>query len=579
MAAMRDTVSLDGIWSFIPDPSAEGERNGFATPGYDPREWGSVPVPSCFETGSRWLDHYQGVCWYRRNVKVPGAWSGKRISIRFQGVNYRARVFLDGRTAGENGDGFLPFEIDVTGLLIPGNESVLAVEVDNSHHPGDVPGCHVGWRGFGGILRSVTAEAADPARIESIVLKAGHSGSFTADATVKNARGRQITAGLSLSVTSPDGTVLLEQRSSEFTVEAGGAETITFSADLPGAVPWSPQKPVLHTARAELLVDGKAADEMAERFGFRTVEADQDGIRLNGDRIFITGFNRHEDSPRTAMAVDTATTRRDLVEMKEAGANTVRLCHYPHDPSELSMCDELGLLVFAEIPLYFWNDERDGLENREARCSSAARQLERMIVRDRNHPSIIFWSVSNETSEQIPEIAADNRELIRKARALDPTRLCVHVSNHWKDHPEFEEDDVVCVNGYPSMAWDNGPRARWPDPDRSGAAWREDLSRLHERYPGKPILVTEFGYCSFPGTYGHRFGEDTHALVLEEEYRGFDAPYVTGALAWCWADHPWPAGRFLGGLAMSPFGVVSRERTHLLPFHAVRALFRRRLGL
>lgn len=279
------------------------------------------------------------------------------------------------------------------------------------------------------------------------------------------------------------------------------------------------------------------------------------------------------------MAVNKATTRRDLMQIKSAGANVVRLCHYPHDPSELSMRDEIGLLVFAEIPLYFWNDSADGRRNQKIRIRNAKRQIAQMIERDINHASVIFWSVSNETPEQIETVAADNASLVQYARELDPSRLCVHVSNHWRDHPSFDADDVVCVNGYPSMVWGDGKGEPAPDPKNSGETWRNRLAKLHKRYSDRPVLITEFGYCSFPGTFGHRFGEDSHALVIESEFSGLDSPFICGAIIWCWADHPWPAGRFLGGLAISPFGVLSRDRRPLLPFHAAAKVFRKRQGL
>ena len=155
----------------------------------------------------------------------------------------------------------------------------------------------------------------------------------------------------------------------------------------------------------------------------------------------------------------------------------------------------------------------------------------------------------------------------------------MHVSNHWVDAPNFEEDDVVCVNGYPSIDWarrghtpgrDLGPAAEW---------WRSHLAALHDQYPSRPILVTEFGYCSFASTYKQSFGEDEHARVIEAEFAGLQAPYVCGATIWCWADHPWPAGRFLGGLSISPFGVVSRNRRKLEPYWAARRVFRARQGM
>jgi hypothetical protein len=189
--------------------------------------------------------------------------------------------------------------------------------------------------------------------------------------------------------------------------------------------------------------------------------------------------------------------------------------------------------------------------------------------------------VSNETHDQRPEVAQGNRELVHLARSLDSTRLAVHVSDHWREAPNFEADDVVCLNAYPALSGSGG----YGVPERSLADatvwWREWLARMHGLYPGKPILITEFGYCSLEGCFGGAYGEDAHAQVLEAELAGMDAPYVCGATIWCWADHPWPEVAFLGGavLTTSPFGVVSRERRKLLPYWAARRLFRARQGL
>ncbi len=296
--------------------------------------------------------------------------------------------------------------------------------------------------------------------------------------------------------------------------------------------------------------------------------------------MYLTGFNRHEDSPRSTMCLDLETTRRDLEAMKEAGANFIRLCHYPHHPAELGLCDELGLLAMGEIPLYWW----DGLAEGDAACAAkldaAKRQLQAMIRRDINHPALIFWSVSNETHEQRPEVAAGNRELVALARELDPTRLAVHVSDHWQSAPNFDADDVICVNGYPSI---HG-RYELADPAydfaQSTAFWRAGLATLHARHPDKPILVTEFGYTSFQHVTGNAGSEDAHADALAHEFAGMDAPYVCGATVWCWADHPWPPATFAfcHYLSVSPYGVLTRDRRRRKPFWTIRRLFREKQG-
>lgn len=580
----REHQLLTGLWRFSPDPHGDGEALGFWKPGWDVRRWREVPVPSVFEAGCQDLDFYEGVCWYRRSFCVDSAWHAPRLVLRFEAVNYRARVWLNGQWLGENRDGFLPFEFDVTGQVRRDGENVLAVAVDNAHHEGDVPGMHVGWRGYGGILRDVTLRPAANLAIEQLTVAAEPDvagGVVTCRVRVHNHGQTSGQGAVTVCVYDATGeTVLASLAPAAVAVSVGEVAEFAVGGRLDGAKAWSPATPVLYRAVATLRAGAEVADTATVRFGFRQVKATADGLRLNGEPLFLTGFNRHEDSPLTAMAADLATVRRDLEQMREAGANFVRLCHYPHDPAELDLCDELGLLVFCEIPLYFWNDAAEGRRTHAARIQTATRQLERLIARDANHPSVIFWSVSNETHEEHPEVAESNRALIRRARELDPTRLCVHVSNHWLTHPNFAEDDVICINHYPSIDWER--RGHQAGADLSGAAenWGRELARLRQQYPAKPILVAEFGYCSFAGTVGNAFGEDEHARVIEAEFAAIERQaYVCGATIWCWADHAWPAGRFFNGLSVSPFGVLSRDRRKLQPFWTSRHLFRARQKL
>ena len=160
---------------------------------------------------------------------------------------------------------------------------------------------------------------------------------------------------------------------------------------------------------------GQTLDSAEVRFGFRRIERRGTQLLLNGEPIYLTGFNRHEDSPTTGMATDLKTARQDLLDMKRAGANFVRLCHYPHHPGELELCDELGLLVMSEIPLWQWDARLEDVASNGKKLATAKRQLERMIARDRNHPSVIFWSV---------RLSGWPRPIARPG--LPRTRTCAH---------------------------------------------------------------------------------------------------------------------------------------------------------
>jgi RimJ/RimL family protein N-acetyltransferase len=367
-------------------------------------------------------------------------------------------------------------------------------------------------------------------------------------------------------------------------VPAGATERVTIALACEGVAPWSPDEPVLYRADVRL-GDGEAtADARTVRFGFRKVAVEGGRLTLNGQPVLLLGYNRHEDSPRTDMAADPELARRDLLRIKQGGANFVRLCHYPHDPSTLDLCDEIGLLVMAEIPLYWWQGH-DGPGGESAfgrQYEAAVRQIDRLIDRDGHHPSVIAWSVSNETREDRPEVAEGNRRLVEYVRRRDHHRLAVHVSNHWERHPSFDADDLVCVNGYPYMrgrGWGEAEGEPF-DSGEAGEWWRGALETLHARYPDKPILVTEFGHGAIEGAPEGAASESRQAQVVHDQLRNILAagPWVCGAAVWCWADHAWAEDDWMNRLHVSPFGVVTRNRRAKLALDVLDKSFRASTG-
>lgn len=579
----RQDIDLTGVWLFQPDPEGEGELLGYHRPDYDASRWREVWVPSCFEVAFPALKDYEGFGWYRRGFDIPPSWRGKRIVLRFEGVHYHAAVWVNGHLVGTHEDGFLPFECEITGIVAFNGPNTVIVRSDNIRRLGEVPGLERGWRTFGGLQRRVALLAMDACYLDAVRLQAepiAEGGHLQVEVKVRNTRSTPAVVALRVTVEDVTGQPLGQGVSFPQKLLPGETSLLSVAFDVPGARPWSPSTPNLYPTTLTLYEDAMPLDERTLRVGFRHIEVRGGRLWLNGEPLFLTGFNRHEDSPRTAMAEDREMVRRDLEAMRAAGANFVRLCHYPHDPGELDLCDEIGLLAMGEIPLYWWRGASQG-EDVAAKLAAAERQLRAMIARDRNHPSLIFWSVSNETEEFRPEVAEGNRHLVGVAKALDPSRLATHVSCHWREHPHFEADDVICVNGYYSL----NRRGYGGEIDyefaRSTATWREDLAQLHARYPTKPILITEFGYASFEGVRHSGFGEDAHARAIEAEFAAFDVPYICGATVWCWADHPWPGNvfDFCYGLATSPYGVMTRERRPKAAYRVVRHLFRARQGL
>jgi len=576
-------INLCGLWRFQPDPSEDGEKVGYYDTKYDFSLWREVFLPCDFDTCSPGLESYEGSAWFMRKITVPSDWQDKKVMIRFQGVNYHAKVWINGKEVGESQDGFLPFEFNIQDVLRFGEENVIVVKADNFRRPGEVPGIQRGWRTYGGILREVEFVSIEPTYIDHLTIIAEPSeygGEISAGCELVNDTAQEINAEVTLHVIDSEKKILASFTSQPININARSSAMVLLIGQVKGVKAWSPDNPELYTAKVELCQIDQILDENVIRFGFRTIQVQNGKLLLNGNPIYLTGFNRHEDSPKRNMSTDFGIVRRDLIDMKEAGANFVRLCHYPHHPGELDLCDEIGLLAMGEIPLYWWDGNQEGENNCKKKFATAKRQLAKMIKRDVNHPSIIFWSVSNENEEYRSEVAEGNCQLIQFVKELDPTRLAVHVSNHWGQHPNFSEDDVICVNAYPSLDRRGYEGQLSYDLSESTRFWREGLQKLHEQYPDKPILVTEFGYASLEGLYNNGFGEDLQSLAIESEFAGMDAPYVCGATIWCWADHPWPSATFAfcRHLGISPYGVVTRERRKLRAYWTARWMFREKQG-
>ena len=568
----------------MPDLAWEGEQVGFWHADYDDRLWREVSLPNSFDAMDPALESYEGAVWFRRSIAVPLDWQDKQVQICFQAVNYHAKVWVNGQYVGGHEDGFLPFSLNAGEALAFGEANVLVVRADNVRRQGEVPGLQRGWRTFGGILREVELQAKDRLCLGHLAVTsrpAAEGGDLNLVAELMNDLGIDVEVDLRLRLSETNGDEIGILETGALSLQAEQRSRVALDWQIAGVQTWSPSDPHLYRLEVYLLVGGNLVDECSVQVGFRTIEVCDGRLCLNGEPLYLTGFNRHEDSPRTGMTSDLELVRRDLVDIKAAGANFVRMCHYPHHQGELDLCDQLGLLVMCEIPLYWWNGEDEGQEMSRAKLAAAERQLTKLIRRDANHPSVIFWSVSNETEEGRPEVAAGNQHLVRCAKELDPSRLAVHVSNHWHEHPSFEADDVICVNGYPSLekrgfdadpTYELGASTHW---------WHTGLQALHERYPEKPILVTEFGYASLAIAQGTSFGPEAQAEAIAHEFAGMDAPYVCGATIWCWADHPWPAATFsfCRYLAQSPYGVVTRDRRKLKAYWLVRDLFHERQGI
>ncbi|MEO0484079.1 MAG: glycoside hydrolase family 2 TIM barrel-domain containing protein [Planctomycetota bacterium] len=410
--------SLDGAWSYIIDPYDHGSIDYWSRPRNDGFWMDTTPaspaerleyaftdehtldVPGDWNTQKPELLHYEGVMWYRTAFDVQPN-DQERSFIRFGAANKRSAVWLNGERLGSSAVGFTPFAFEATDALRPGANS-LVVRVDNTRRPDAVPAMQTDWYNYGGITRSVQLITVPE--------------TYIADAHIELTPDQQRAAGW-VKLDGPDAagaTVNVTFAGTPVTLETDDRGLASITMDAQGLPLWSPEAPTLH--ELEVRIEG---DTLRDRVGLRTIETNGDQILLNGEPIFLRGICLHEErfGPNGGRSHGEAHARELLTLAQELGANYVRLAHYPHDSATLRVADELGLLVWAEVPVYWKLD----YENPDT-LNEAKAHLTEMIARDHNRASIIIWSIGNETGQD------EARTRFRVAlgehvKTLDPSRL------------------------------------------------------------------------------------------------------------------------------------------------------------
>lgn len=574
-----ERVPLAGPWRAIADKDKTGEQQSFQTTALVPAGWNEVVVPCTFGALGKDFETFVGTCWFRRSCAVPAAWRGKRVALHFDGIANQAKVWINGQLVGEALHPYLPCDMRADDALRYGEENVIAVAVNSEHPHCGVP-TNFYWRSDGGILRNVELRATDYLFLENVKIEAtpaaSGAGAFLLRARIGNERSSTATTSIRVRVLDARRAERCVLNSEPIRICEHAIGEGEIRAELRDVTPWSPEAPVLYAAVIEMLEAGNVVASREVRFGFRNVEVRGVQVLLNGKPLYMFGFNRHEDTFRDGMALDLQTVERDLRDIKRMGANFVRLCHYPHDTATLDWCDELGLLVMCEIPFLGCSLDRRGPENRptETRlvAESTREQLTRLIRRDWNHPSVIFWSTGNENDENDPAIRGIHADLARLAKGLDPTRLVTHVSvqGNWgnSSFDSHEYDDVAGANAYGYMNYGDDADAKFFKP-------AFDFYEQHRCT--KPLFITEYGNWDLkdrnpPGVVSGA----KQVATLNCDPRYFQRPFICGSLIWLYADHTWPVGSSFFGITdgISPFGLYTRERKPGEGVKTAEALFK-----
>lgn len=553
-APVRERASLDGTWRFQIDAADLGEKDGWFKPDYNYGSWGMVEVPRAWDLYEIALWGYEGIGWYARELPGSLAKASYVQILRFERVNYHTKVWLNGQFLGENCDGWMPFEFDVTEVWNQDRPNHLVLRVDNRPRPEWLPGgMRIEWVQYGGILGPVSLENRPTTHIADVTIVA-----TTPDVQckVELASRNEEPVTLRLRVGDLVATTNLVVHSGRPT-----KANLTLSLDNPRF--WSPEDPHLYTLEAEVLVQGTVLDRCTERFGLRQIRASGRHLLLNGRPIKIRGVNRYDEYAPYGPNPPRSLLIEDVRMMRQAGVNTVRV-HYPQSPEILSLYDEVGIMLVEELPINWWQLHPKGPNTPENDISNVAlATLERMIRRDKNHPCLIIWSMANESPTHTPLGIRTMQTLIRRTRELDPTRLVTFVASHGdlKRHQAFADADLVGANVYAGTL--NSPIAQRIDEieDRVYVAAQTYLRKSLEAFPDKPLLVTEFGTRGIRGLHGEAlFTEDFQAECIRATWRAIaEADDVAGGILWCWADY-FHRRDFIEYAPFGPYGVVTVDR-------------------
>lgn len=521
----RDIQSLNGKWAAIPDLYDQGGRmkiyeNNKPTGKTDFYEYSfeggmRLNVPGDWNSQSKELKYYEGTVWYQRTFTAK-AEPGTRRFLYFAGVSTRCNIYLNGKKIISHEGSFTPFQIEVTNALKDG-ENLLVCEVNNNRRVDAIPAMSYDWWNYGGITRDVMLVTVPT--------------QYIADYFVRLEKGKKDVIALSVSlseaVAGKKVTVKIPELkvNCEMTTDAQGKAEA--SVKVRSLQRWSPESPKLYNI--EIV---SPDDKVTESIGFRNIDTRGTKVFLNDKEIFLRSISFHEEIPqRMGRAFSPADADMLLSEARALGVNTIRLAHYPQNEYIVRKAEQMGFMLWEEIPVWqsidFTNDVTMG---------KARTMFDEMLQRDKNRCAVSMWGVANETRPSEARNAFLTR-LVSDGRAKDNTRLYVaafDIVYYQRDKDLFtmedsfpEQLDLIGVNKY--MGW--------------YAPWPKDPKDCHWQVcPDKPLLITEFGGEALYGQSGDEtvassWSEDYQAKLYRDNIRMFEnIPNLCGVSPWILFD-------------------------------------------
>lgn len=521
-------VDLSGPWQFRLDPEGSGERDGWAMA--MPAGVETVRVPHTWGVGKD--ESYLGKAWYFRTLRIPDAVEVRRAEVSFGAVFYRARVFLDGRLAGQHEGGHTAFVIPLE--LRGTSEHLLTVEVDNRPDRATLPGFALrlapygnvwyDWWTYGGIVRKpeLLLHGSGTVRHQEIRTRVGKDGARVTTRVVVASFGPG-SARLEATVLAPRGEVVARVNAA---ITSDRATELAF--DVPSPALWHFDHPNVYTLTLALLdAEGRVIDERSDTFGIRTTAIRNRGIELNGERVRLSGVTRHEESPWEGLAESEGTILQDWNDLKNLQVTLTRPVHYPQAPAVLDFADRNGILLVPEIPMWQFSEE----QMKDPKVLALAKHMmTEMITEAGNHPSVIGWSVCNESATNTEGGRAYVQALAAHVRSLDPDRFVTYADDSVYRAGSAAEN----ANQYTDVIMMNQYFGSWAGP---AADLRPALEHVGRLFPDKPVIISEFGLAG-PFAADAKAADLLRVDVLRSQLREFERhDFVAGAIFWCYQNY------------------------------------------
>jgi beta-galactosidase/beta-glucuronidase len=557
-----ERIDLNGHWQFRIDPDKTGAKHGWTQAA--PIAVDTVSIPHTWNVGR--YEDFEGTAWYFRSFVLPAGLQSKHVELHFGATFYTARVWVNGVEAGSHEGGHTAWFCDITRLLKARN--AIAVEINNEPGFATIPGYAMDlkegdnlwydWWHYGGIVRDVWLTAGEP-----VLLRRQHVGSkinlagesvpaeVSDEIAVDNFSNLAQKLKLKVDLVSPDNEQTIPIGEKEFTA-APGTTLVRVEAKLDSVRLWHFDHPEVYRIETTLLEgSGSPIDMLTDNYGFRVLELRDRHIYLNGERVRLSGMTRHAESPFEGLAETRGTMLHDYSEMKELQVTLTRPVHYPQHPYILDFCDRNGILLIPEIPIWHFSEKQ--LSDPKV-IALAKQMMSEMIEQNWNHPAIFGWSVCNESSTHTPGGVAYFKTMYAVVKTLDPERYVSYAD----DRIQSGADPKINAATYADFVMMNEYFGTWHgDP----AMLKPVLERAGREYPGKMIVVSEFGVAGIFAKDKVE-GDALRRKVIHEHLEAFrQYDFIGGAILWCYQDYRSHRNLRPGGSSgLVEMGVVDENR-------------------